>query len=147
MNTSAHLQVLVLEFLFGGELLVELVFEQPGEVNNGAALRTLVMEIEGLAVDGQHPDGPPLDHSVEITGPRLLLLREIDREGPVGRFLRSRLLGRRGGLRRSGAAEAACRCRLAAQTSCRIRRVVMSANAMLKPNAKEMCLVFIAVPP
>jgi hypothetical protein len=46
-----YLQVLVLEFLFGGELLVELIFEQLEKINDRAALSTLVMEIEGLAVD------------------------------------------------------------------------------------------------
>ena len=97
-----HLQVLVLEFLFGGELLVELVLEQPGVLNGGAALYALVDEIDGLAVDGQHADDPPLDHPVQITGPRLLHLREIDGEGLASRLLWRLLLGERAGVDAGG---------------------------------------------
>ena len=89
-----HLQVLVLEFLLGGELLVELVLEQPEEIDDGAALHALVQEIEGLAVDGQHADDPPLDHPVQIAGPRLP--HEIDGESRARRFLWRLLVGERG---------------------------------------------------
>ena len=54
-----HLQVLVLEFLIGGELLVELLLEQPDEVNGGAAQHALVDEVDRLAVDRQDADDPP----------------------------------------------------------------------------------------
>ena len=91
-----HLQVLVLEFLFGSELLVELFLEQPDGLNGDAALYALIDEIDGLAVDGQHADDPPLDHPVQITGPRLLYLREIDGESLASRSLWRLLLGERG---------------------------------------------------
>jgi hypothetical protein len=39
-----YLQVLVLEVLFGGELLVEPIFEQLEKINDRAALSTLSWE-------------------------------------------------------------------------------------------------------
>src|SRR5574341_153535 len=91
-----HLQVLVLEFLFRGEFLVELFLEQPGVLNRGAALYPLIAEIDGLAVDGQYADGSSLDHPIQITGPRFPHLREIDGESLASRLLWRRLLGERG---------------------------------------------------
>ena len=52
----------------------------------------LVVEIEGLAVDGQHADDPPLDHAVEVAGPRLLHLHGVDGERPASCLWRRRLL-------------------------------------------------------
>src|SRR3954447_2345875 len=44
--------MLVLNCFLVNELLVQLVFEQLKPIDYGAALRTLVMEIEGFAIDG-----------------------------------------------------------------------------------------------
>ena len=96
MNTTRTFRFLFLSFFSAASFLLSSSSNSRTVLNGGAALYALVEEIEGLAVDGQHADDPPLDHPVQITGPRLLHLREIDGESLASRFLWRLLLGERG---------------------------------------------------
>src|SRR5688572_23970267 len=81
-----HFYMLVFESLVGGELFVEFFLKHPDGLNGESALYALIEEIDALAVDGQHADDPPLDHPVQITGPEVLHLGEIDGESLASRF-------------------------------------------------------------
>jgi hypothetical protein len=54
-----HLDVLLLQLLVLGQLLVQIRLEQAEDVVGRAALDPFVHEIEGLAVDRQHANDPP----------------------------------------------------------------------------------------
>ena len=96
MNTARTFRFLCLEFLVGGELLVELFLEQPDVLNGGAAQDALIEEMDGLAVDGQHADDPPLDHPVQITGPRFFHFARSMVRVPPAAFCGAGSLGERG---------------------------------------------------
>src|SRR5215468_1153853 len=66
---SVHLHLPTTKF--GGMWLFQIVLEQAKEVVGRAALGTLVHKIERFAVDRQDANAPPLNHPVEIAGPRL----------------------------------------------------------------------------
>jgi hypothetical protein len=72
--------MLVLELLLLGQPRVQIRLEQTNEVVERAALGTLVHKIERFAVDRQYANAPPLDHPVEIAGPRLHGFRGRDGE-------------------------------------------------------------------
>ena len=96
MNTTRTFRFLFLSFFSAASFLLSSSSNSRNVINGGAAQHALIEEIEGLAVDGQHADDPPLDHPVQITGPRLLHLREIDGESPARRLLWRLLFGERG---------------------------------------------------
>ncbi len=54
--------MLLLQLLFLGALLVQVLHEQAAGVEGRPALDPLVYSIEGFALDRQYPNEPPLDH-------------------------------------------------------------------------------------
>ncbi len=63
--------MLLLELFVLGQFLVQIGFEQAGEIMGRTPLNALVYEIKGLAVDRQNPNDTVLEHSVKIVGPWL----------------------------------------------------------------------------
>jgi hypothetical protein len=82
--------MLLLQLPFLGQLLVQILLKDAKYVGDSAHLDALVYKIKSLAVNRQDSNEPPLEHPVEIAGPRLH--RFFGRDGEL---LTLRLLGGR----------------------------------------------------